>query len=61
MIHSEPDPEKLAMERAQRFLSLTTEEKMDALFSLIELSVLFNGGKPLKVPQGKGIIIKKEQ
>jgi hypothetical protein len=59
ILHAAPDPERLSLERARRFASLSTEEKLNALFALIELSVALNGGKPLKAPQGKGIIIRK--
>lgn len=46
-------------ERAKRFMSLDTSSKLNELFALIDLSVKLNGGKPLKTPQGKGLILKK--
>ena len=46
-------------ERALAFLTLPVEEKLRRLFALIELSVKLNDGKPLKEPQGKGIVIRK--
>jgi len=59
IIHSEPDPSKLESERSKRFLKLSTTEKINSLFALINLSVMLNNGKPLKYPQGKGIILRK--
>lgn len=59
VIHTEPDPEKLALERAQAFLKAPLEEKLKRLFALIDLSVKLNNNMPLKTPQGKGIVIKK--
>ena len=46
-------------ERATRFMNLDTTSKLNELFALIDLSVKLNGGKPLKTPQGKGLILKK--
>lgn len=45
--------------REERFLSASVASKLDQLFKLIRLSVKLNGGAPLKIPQGKGIIISK--
>jgi hypothetical protein len=47
------------LERATRFMNLDTTSKLNELFALIDLSVKLNGGKPLKTPQGKGLILKK--
>jgi hypothetical protein len=47
------------LERAMRFMNLDTTSKLNELFALIDLSVKLNGGKPLKTPQGKGLILKK--
>ncbi|MEY4541554.1 MAG: hypothetical protein RLZZ306_3311 [Bacteroidota bacterium] len=47
------------LERAKRFLNLDATSKMKELFALIDLSIKFNGGKPLKLPQGKGLVIRK--
>ena len=47
------------LERGRRFVSLSTTEKLNELFALIDLSVKLNGGKPLKTPQGKGLVLKK--
>ena len=59
VLHSVPDPERMERERALGFLALPLEEKLKRLFALIELSVKLNDGKPLKEPQGKGIVIRK--
>ncbi len=59
ILHDNPDPERLANERANRFYNLPFEEKLRELFALIDLAVKMNGGKPIKEPQGKGIVIRK--
>jgi hypothetical protein len=59
ILHDNPDPERLERERAARFLALSAEDKLKELFALIDLAVKMNGGKPIKEPQGKGIIIRK--
>jgi len=59
ILHNVPDPEKNKLERAREFAILPFEEKLKRSFALIELGVKLNGGKPLKEPQGKGIIIRK--
>jgi len=46
-------------ERETKFLSLSVEDRFFELVKLNKLAVLMNGGKPLKVPQGKGIIIRR--
>jgi len=52
--------EEIQVEREQEFLNLTPSEKFFRLLKLNKLAVTMNGGKPLKVPQGKGLIIKKK-
>lgn len=47
------------LERAKRYNSLDTTSKLNELFALIDLSVKLNDGKPLKTPQGKGLILTK--
>ena len=47
------------LERAMRFMNLDTTSKLNELFALIDLSVKLNDGKPLKTPQGKGLVLKK--
>lgn len=46
-------------ERELRFLSLSGEERFFELVKLNKLAVLMNGGKPLKVPHGNGIVIRR--
>jgi hypothetical protein len=38
---------------------LPFKEKWERLIALIELSKMLNGGKPLKQPAGKGLVIRK--
>ena len=52
--------EEIQVEREQEFLNLRPSEKFFRLLKLNKLAVTMNGGKPLKVPQGKGLIIKKK-
>lgn len=59
ILHINPNPKKLEEERAERFLNLPFEEKLHQLFTLIDLAIKMNGGKPFKQPQGKGLIIRK--
>ncbi len=49
----------IASQRAQAYLALSSEEKFYALLALNRNAVALNGGKPLKTPQGKGLVIKK--
>lgn len=58
-IQQHPDLEQIENERQQRFMKLSTMEKLNELFALIDLSVKLNSGKPLKEPQGLGLVIKK--
>jgi len=53
--------EEIELERALRFAALSGEEKMRRLLTLMNVARKFNGGKPLKEPQGKGFIIRKKQ
>ena len=59
IIRNNPDIFLQDLERSRRFVNLSTTEKLNELFALIDLSVKLNGGKPLKVPQGKGLVLKK--
>jgi hypothetical protein len=52
--------QSIAAEREQRYYNLTSEEKFYALLNLNRISVQLNGGQPLKTPQGKGIVIRKQ-
>lgn len=51
--------EELELERKLAYARLPGEEKWRQLMELIALSIKLNGGKPLKEPQGKGIVIRK--
>jgi hypothetical protein len=46
-------------EREQLYLNRSAEQSFYALLNLNYISVQMNGGRPLKIPQGKGIIIRK--
>ena len=48
-------------EREQKYLDQSSFQKFIELLSLIHLTVQLNDGKPLKFPQGKGVIISKEK
>ena len=60
IIHTNPNPEQQDLERHLRFAQLPLSEKLNQLFALIDLTVKMNGGKPLKEPQGKGIVLRKK-
>ena len=51
---------EILQEREKRFMDTSVEKKFYQLLKLIDLSVKMNGGVPLKIPQGKGIIIFKQ-
>ena len=51
--------ESILAEREALYLSKSAEQKIYALLQLNHIAVQLNGGKPLKQPQGKGIVIKK--
>ena len=51
--------ESILAEREALYLSKSAEQKIYALLQLNHVAVQLNGGKPLKQPQGKGIVIKK--
>jgi len=57
--NSDIGKEEIERSREVKFLSLSAEDRFFELIKLNELAVLMNGGKPLKVPQGKGIVIRK--
>jgi hypothetical protein len=59
IIRQNPDIVQQNLERSKMFLNLSTTEKLNELFALIDLSVKLNGGKPLKMPQGKGLVLRK--
>ncbi|WP_131537190.1 hypothetical protein [Pedobacter nototheniae] len=51
--------ETIASERESVYLSRSAEERFYSLLHLNHISITMNGGKPLKIPQGKGIIIRR--
>ena len=51
--------EHIVNEREVQYLSRSGEGKLKALLHLNHVTVQMNGGKPLKYPQGRGIIIRK--
>ena len=50
---------EILVEREKRFMDRSVKDKLYQLLKLINLSVKMNGGKPLKTPEGKGIVISK--
>ena len=57
--HSDVAREEIERNREVKFLSLSAEDRFFELVKLNKLAVSMNGGKPLKAPQGKGILIRK--
>lgn len=53
--------ESIVREREMAYLALSPKDKFLQLISLIRLSVSLNGGRPLKQPQGKGLIISRKK
>jgi len=51
--------EEIARQRLLRSLERSPNERMHLAFRLMELSLAFKNG-PIKLPQGKGIILKKK-
>lgn len=51
--------ETIVAEREAVYLNKSAEQKIHALLQLNYVAVQLNGGKPLKQPQGKGILIRK--
>jgi len=51
--------ELIAQERESVYLSRTPEQRFFSVLHLNHISVGMNGGKPLKSPQGKGLVIRK--
>ncbi|MGV3545686.1 MAG: hypothetical protein ACO1N4_01405 [Pedobacter sp.] len=51
--------ESILAEREALYLRKSARAKIYALLQLNHVAVQLNGGKPLKQPQGKGIVIKK--
>ncbi|MFN8356610.1 MAG: hypothetical protein U0Y10_19305 [Spirosomataceae bacterium] len=53
------DFESIEIGHRQRFVKLSTAEKLNESFTLIDLTGNLNRGKPPKEPQGNGIVIRK--
>ncbi|MGM9475893.1 hypothetical protein ACS5PU_05655 [Pedobacter sp. GSP4] len=51
--------ETIVEEREIVYLSRTPEQRFFGVLQLNYISVTMNGGRPLKSPQGKGLIIRK--
>lgn len=51
--------ESIVAERESVYLNSSAEQKFYALLHLNRISIKMNGGKPLKIPQGKGLVIRK--
>lgn len=51
--------ETIAEQRENVYLSRTPEQRFFDVLQLNHISVTMNGDRPLKTPQGKGIIIRK--
>lgn len=51
--------ESILAERETLYLSKSAEQKIFTLLQLNRTAVQLNGGKPLKQPQGKGLLIRK--
>jgi hypothetical protein len=52
-------PGQIVRERDVAYLTLSPKEKFLQLLALIHLSTALNGGWPLKQPQGKGLVISR--
>lgn len=51
--------ETIVEERESLYLSRTPEQRFFGVLQLNHISVMMNGGRPLKSPQGKGLVIRK--
>lgn len=51
--------EIIVEERESIYLSRTPEQRFFGVLQLNHISVMMNGGQPLKSPQGKGLVIRK--
>ncbi|WP_293790313.1 hypothetical protein [uncultured Pedobacter sp.] len=51
--------ETIVKERDAIYLSHTPEQCFFRVLQLNHISVVMNGGQPLKSPQGKGLVIRK--
>lgn len=53
--------EAIEAERERHFVECSPQEKLEHLFALIGTAQAMNGGKPLKKPKGKGLIISRKK
>lgn len=53
-------PVDLALERMRRHKALSPEERLYALVRLCKLSMKMSGRETIGTPQGKGLVIRKE-
>ena len=51
--------ETIVGERESAYLSRNPQQRFSSILLLNRISVAMNGGKPLKSPQGKGLVIRK--
>ncbi|WP_293307151.1 hypothetical protein [Pedobacter sp. UBA5917] len=51
--------ETIVEERESFYLSRTPGQRFFGVLQLNQISVMMNGGQPLKTPQGKGLVIRK--
>ncbi|KIA88912.1 hypothetical protein OC25_25820 [Pedobacter kyungheensis] len=51
--------ETIVEERESVYLSQTSEQHFFNVLQLNRISVVMNGGRPLKSPQGNGLVIRK--
>ncbi len=42
------------------YLKLNNEEKWEAMMRINRLAIAFNGGNPIKKPQGKGVVFNQK-
>lgn len=56
-IRKNPDLEAIEQERRERNLARSPSERLEHLFRLQTMARKMNGGKPLKVPEGKGLLL----
>jgi hypothetical protein len=61
ILHSTPQSrEEIEERRLLENLALTPEQRIEKMYRLMELSLMFKKG-PIKEPQGKGIVLRKRK
>jgi len=53
------DASQIVAERGLAYLGLSPAERYRQMMALIRLSIALNHNKPLKTPQGKGLLLRK--